>query len=186
MHRLPGLAAVCCLSVLLGACGRVAVAPLPNATEATSSAAAPTPVGAPAASAVSDSPTTPQPATPPPSAAPAVAAVPAAAKPTSEPAAPLPAIVPPTAAAPATHSTSLSWTSPTENTDGSVLSDLSGYHIYYGTDRTQLTNVVDVPGIGVQTYVVDNLASGTWYFSIAAYNSRNTDGDFSNLVIRSF
>src|SRR5580698_8272340 len=36
-------------------------------------------------------------------------------------------------AGPATGSATLSWTVPTENTNGTPLTNLAGYHIYYGT-----------------------------------------------------
>ena len=35
-------------------------------------------------------------------------------------------------------SMSLSWTPPTQNTDGSALTDLAGYKLYYGTVLWQL------------------------------------------------
>jgi hypothetical protein len=41
-------------------------------------------------------------------------------------------------------SASLSWTAPTRNTDGSTLSNLSGYRIHYGTTSTDLVQTVQV------------------------------------------
>jgi hypothetical protein len=76
-------------------------------------------------------------------------------------------------------SATLSWTAPTQNTDGSALTNLAGYHIYYGTDPSNLNQAVTVSTAGVTDYVVTNLSSGTWYFEICAYNSSNVDSSMS-------
>lgn len=65
----------------------------------------------------------------------------------------------------------LSWQPPTENTDGTALTNLAGYEIYYGTQSQSYTSDVKVTNPGLTTYVVDNLPAGTYYFAIAAYDS---------------
>jgi len=65
----------------------------------------------------------------------------------------------------------LSWLPPTENTDNSPLTDLSGFRIYYGTVSGRYSKSIDIPSAGVTSYVVDNLGPGTWYFVVTAYNS---------------
>jgi hypothetical protein len=67
---------------------------------------------------------------------------------------------------------SLTWTAPTENTNGTALTDLSGYTISYGTNPSDLSDTVQVAGPAT-SYVVGNLGSGTYYFAIAA---NATDG----------
>ena len=37
-------------------------------------------------------------------------------------------------------------TPPTQNTDGSALTDLAGMRVYYGTSASSLTQVLDLPG----------------------------------------
>ena len=76
----------------------------------------------------------------------------------------------------------LNWEPPTENTDSSYLTDLSGYNIYYGKDYGDLTNVIQLPNPGLSAYVVENLSSGTWYFGITAYNSLSAESDVSSVV----
>jgi hypothetical protein len=76
----------------------------------------------------------------------------------------------------------LSWTAPDENTDGTPLINLAGYRIYYGTSADALDQVVDIPSVGVTTYVVANLMTGTYYFSIRAYNSTGAESALSNIV----
>lgn len=76
----------------------------------------------------------------------------------------------------------LSWVPPSENTDGSVLTDLAGYRIYYGTGPNTLTEVVDVPTVGITDFVIDNLTAGTYYFSIRAYTAAGIESALSNIV----
>lgn len=68
------------------------------------------------------------------------------------------------------HSTiTLTWNPPTENTDGSALTDLAGYTIYYGTASRSYTHSIQLTNPGLATYVVEGLTSGTtYYFAIAA------------------
>lgn len=70
--------------------------------------------------------------------------------------------------APMSGSAILSWDAPTVNTDGTPLSDLTGYHIYYGDSPTTLTQSVAVAGAATLSYEITGLTSGTWYFAVAA------------------
>ncbi len=76
----------------------------------------------------------------------------------------------------------LSWTAPDANTDGTPLTNLAGYRIYYGTSADVLDQVVEIPSVGLTTYVVANLGVGTYYFSIRAYNSVGAESALSNIV----
>ena len=79
-------------------------------------------------------------------------------------------------------SATLSWSAPTQNTDGTPLTNLAGYRIYYGTSITALTKTVQVANPGLVTYVVSNLSAGPWYFAIKAYTSANVESDASAVV----
>jgi len=68
-------------------------------------------------------------------------------------------------------SATLTWTAPTTNTDGSALTDLAGYHIYYGNSPSALSTMIDIASAGTLSYTVSSLASGTWYFAISAYTT---------------
>jgi hypothetical protein len=70
-----------------------------------------------------------------------------------------------------TGSAVLAWTPPTQNTDGTILSNLAGYRIYYGADPQALTTRIEVTNPGVTVYTVGNLKQGTHYFSVSAYTS---------------
>jgi Putative Ig domain len=70
-----------------------------------------------------------------------------------------------------TGSAVLGLTPPTQNSDGSALTDLAGMRVYYGTSASSLTQVLDMPGAAATTYTLSNLTSGTWYFAATAYTS---------------
>jgi Putative Ig domain len=74
------------------------------------------------------------------------------------------------------------WTPPTDNSDGSILSDLAGYKVSYGTDPANLTQVIKVANAGLSSLVVDDLAPGTWYFSVSSYNGQGVDSPNSGVV----
>ena len=82
-----------------------------------------------------------------------------------------------------TNSTAtLSWTPPTQNTDGTPLVNLAGYRIYYGTKSSALNTVIQISNAGIATHVVTNLTAATWYFSVKAYTAANTESSFSSTV----
>jgi hypothetical protein len=80
------------------------------------------------------------------------------------------------------ESITLSWAAPTENTDGSALTNLAGFDIYYGTSAASLTQKISINSVGLLTYVVENLSSGTWFFEVVAVNSAGVQSGPSSLV----
>ena len=86
------------------------------------------------------------------------------------------------AAAAASGTADVSWTPPTTNTDGSTLTNLAGYNIYYGTSPNALNQQVQVSTVGVTNYVISGLTSGTWYFAVTAYTSTGTESSLSNVA----
>ena len=84
-------------------------------------------------------------------------------------------------AASTTGSAKLTWTAPTTNTNGSALTDLAGYHLYYGKSSSSLTNEVQIANPATTTYTVSSLAAGTWYFEVNAYTSGGQDSAMSNV-----
>jgi hypothetical protein len=81
----------------------------------------------------------------------------------------------------ATGSATLSWIPPTQYTDGSPLTDLAGYVVYWGTGSGNYQNSTTLTNPGLTAYVVDNLLAGTTYFfATKAYNSNGLESSFSN------
>jgi len=76
----------------------------------------------------------------------------------------------------------LTWTPPTTNEDGTPLVDLAGYKIYYGTASRSYPNSITIANPGITSYVIDNLASGTYYFAATAFNYSGGESDVSNEV----
>lgn len=106
-------------------------------------------------------------------------ALPSAAAPTSTPAsggekAPL------AATASAKGATTLSWTPPTMNEDGTPLK-LTGYRIYWGLAADNLTNSVTLDNPGLTRYVVEQLKPATWYFVATALSS-DGESEPSNVI----
>ena len=85
------------------------------------------------------------------------------------------------AVAAATGSARLDWVDPTQNTDGSPLTNMAGVNIHYGNSPSSLSHVVQVSGIGLSSYTISNLAAGTWYFGAAAYTTTGIEGVMSKI-----
>ncbi|HKO68544.1 MAG TPA: fibronectin type III domain-containing protein [Burkholderiaceae bacterium] len=106
--------------------------------------------------------------------APAVAGAPAPA--------PAPPPSPPPTAPVTTHSATVSWAVPLLNTDGTSLTDISGYRVYYGTSADELSQSILIPGSGITSHVLSGLAPGTYYIAVATLNSTGAASDLSTLA----
>jgi hypothetical protein len=69
----------------------------------------------------------------------------------------------------------LSWDAPTTNTDGSALTDLAGYTIYYS--QSALTWTAVSVGVGTNLYVIDLPGTGAWMFQMDAVNAAGTHSE---------
>lgn len=82
----------------------------------------------------------------------------------------------------ANGSATLSWNAPTTRTDGSPLTNLAGYRLRYGNSSGNYPNTITITNPGLTSYVVDNLASGNWFFVLAAYDSAGLESSNTNPV----
>jgi hypothetical protein len=82
----------------------------------------------------------------------------------------------------ATGSATLTWTPPTQNTDGSPLNNLAGYRVYWGTSQGSYSSSVTIANPGLATYVVNQLTPARWYFVVTAYSATGTESGYSNAV----
>jgi hypothetical protein len=87
-----------------------------------------------------------------------------------------------TVAAVGTGSATLSWTPPTQNSDGTALTNLAGYKILYGAGADELDRSIEVKNSSVSTFVVENLTAGTWYFAVVAVNALGSASSPSNVA----
>jgi hypothetical protein len=68
----------------------------------------------------------------------------------------------------------LSWQAPTKNVDGSSLTNLSGYKIYYGTASKSYAQTVSVSGASTTSWTLP-LSPGTYYFALTAVDSTGAE-----------
>jgi len=78
-------------------------------------------------------------------------------------------------------SAALTWTPPTQHTDGTLLDDLAGFNIYYGTSATALNAKVTITNPGATSYTLTGLAPGTWYFAVTAWSPDGSESAMSNV-----
>lgn len=80
----------------------------------------------------------------------------------------------------------VSWVAPTENSNGTALTDLAGYYVYYGTDASALSETVQVSNPKALSYRVSGLASGhTWYFAVSSYTTAGQQSALSPISSKS-
>ncbi len=80
------------------------------------------------------------------------------------------------------RSATLSWYPPTDNADGSPLTDLSGYRIYYGRHKRKLDQKIDLDNPGLSRYLVEGLTPGHWYFAMTSVNRKGVESPRSEVV----
>lgn len=78
-------------------------------------------------------------------------------------------------------SINLTWDPPTSNADGTALTGLAGFRVYYGENTdSHYPSSMDV---GTSTVAkIDNLSSGTWCFAVTAYDISGNESDYSQGV----
>lgn len=85
---------------------------------------------------------------------------------------------------PSSGSVTIAWAAPAFNADGTALTDVSGYRVYYGTSPSALTQSVFVAGSDASSAVISGLASGTYFFAVATVNAAGIASDLSNPASR--
>jgi hypothetical protein len=84
-------------------------------------------------------------------------------------------------------SITLSWSIPTTNEDGTPLTDLAGFKIYYRTSTGTYSDPTIVDNPGVSSFVIENLSvASTYVFAAKAFDTSGNDSDFSNEAIKTF
>jgi hypothetical protein len=81
----------------------------------------------------------------------------------------------------ANGSATISWMPPTQNMDGSALTDLAGYSILYGTTRGgPYASMLTLSNPGLTSYVISDLVPGTYYFVVTARNASGVESQYSS------
>ena len=80
------------------------------------------------------------------------------------------------------HPVHVFWTAPTTNTDGTPLTDLAGFKIYWGANSGNYGLNVEVADPKATSYTLCNFLPLTYYFAMKAYTTTGTESSFSNEV----
>jgi hypothetical protein len=90
----------------------------------------------------------------------------------------------------------LVWVAPETNVDGTPLTDLAGYKIYYGRSAGSYTDTVTIPVESAScvesenttqcSYTVGGLGSGIYYFVVTAYDLSGDESVYSNEASKDF
>lgn len=77
----------------------------------------------------------------------------------------------------------VTWSRPVENTDGSPLTNLSGYVLYYGTGFPVPYSAIFIDA-SATSLEIQNLSPGNWYFQIESVNSEGVSSELSPTVFK--
>ena len=78
---------------------------------------------------------------------------------------------------------SLNWVAPTENVDGTPLTDLASYRIYYGLFSRSYTDQVAVNNSAATSFSVA-VPGGTYYVAMTAIDGEGNESGYSNEIQR--
>lgn len=77
----------------------------------------------------------------------------------------------------------LSWEAPTQNEDGSALTDLAGYKIYWGRNSGSYPDSATIDNSSINVYVIDNLSSGSYEFVATSFNTAGVESAYSDPMV---
>ena len=81
----------------------------------------------------------------------------------------------------AASSALLTWAAPTLNSDGSPLTDLAAFKVYWGPTQGTYSQSAKIASAAARTFTVNGLTSGKWYFVVTALNSQGYESPYSNV-----
>jgi len=79
-------------------------------------------------------------------------------------------------------SAQLSWTAPMQNADGSPLTDLAGFRVYWGTAADELTYSMQIDNPSVSMFLVENLTPAQWFFAVTALDATGNESALSEVI----
>jgi hypothetical protein len=75
------------------------------------------------------------------------------------------------------------WEAPLKNANGTPLTDLAGYNVYYGKQHRNYESKIRVGNVNVKEYTITNLAKDVnYYCAVTAYDSSGNESSYSDEV----
>lgn len=92
---------------------------------------------------------------------------------------------------PSSYTAVVTWDAPLETMDGTALlpGEITGYKIYYGTSPGSYSTPVDISAFTCTprcSLIIEGLGSGTYYFSVVAYDSDGHESGFAEEVSKTY
>ncbi len=81
-----------------------------------------------------------------------------------------------------TGTATLTWTAPTQYTNGTPLTTLRNYKILYGTSPTAFDRTIETRAGTDNTYTIQGLAPGTYYFTVRSIDGGGNESVNSNVT----
>ena len=78
-------------------------------------------------------------------------------------------------------SATLTWQPPVLNTDGTALTDLSAFKVYWGSKQGTYPYSARIASSSARSHTVTGLGTGTWYFVVTALNTSGVESQRSNV-----
>jgi hypothetical protein len=76
----------------------------------------------------------------------------------------------------------LTWSPPTQNTDGTQLTDLQGYRVMYGIESGTYEYADRLNNPGITSHQIDGLTAGLWFFTVTAINEKGMESSNADEV----
>jgi hypothetical protein len=74
------------------------------------------------------------------------------------------------------------WQAPTQNVDGTPLTDLAGFRLYWGSKSRSYTGNARISSPSQTQYRTDNLPTGTYFIAVTALDQQGNESAYSNEV----
>jgi len=81
-----------------------------------------------------------------------------------------------------TGSATVTWDVPNTNADGTVLTDLAGFRVHYGTATQNYSFVATIDDPVANSAVIEDLEADTWFFAVTAVDRNDNESAFSTEV----
>ena len=85
-----------------------------------------------------------------------------------------------TVTAPARSTVTVRWVAPTTNIDGTPITELQGFRVFYGTASGQYSQSVYIASSTITSAVIEELTPATWYFAVKAISSSGVESAYSS------